>query len=468
MNSIKANYIYNALYQLLLILTPLITLPYISRVLGVEGIGIHSYTHSIAIFFALFAMLGFDNYGNRMIAKCRDDKKKLSYEFSSLYIYQMFTSILSIIIFIIYIHFFGAELKQFLYLQLLLVISSMFNVNWFFWGMEKFKLTVMRSTIVKVLATASIFIFVNSSNDVGIYILILTLSVLIRQLSIWVMLRRYVKFKIPNLCDLTKHIKPSFILFVPVVSISLYQYLNRVMLGNLSSISELGLYESAMKLIGVPLVLINALGVVMLPRMSNLVAQDDKDKFYKYISKSIEIISFFAVASMFGLMAIAVDFSYVFFGEAFIRTGHLVQWLALTILFVSVANVIRTQYLLPKEKDKIIMKSNIYGAVVSICVNMLLIPRFHAMGAVIGNISVELFVMSYVLWAARKELPIVNYLKHTLKLLIPGLIMFFAITSLKQIIPNIYVLIFVQVIIGGLLYGLLNIRFVYRTVKKTA
>ena len=155
----KKNFIYNIIYQILILILPLITIPYVSRILGADGIGIYSYTYSIAYYFMLVAMLGLNNYGNRTIAKVRDDKEKLSKEFFGIYSLQLITSIIMVICYLLYVLIFDNSYKIIALIQILYVISTVFDINWFFFGIEKFKLTITRNTIIKVLSLVLIFIF---------------------------------------------------------------------------------------------------------------------------------------------------------------------------------------------------------------------------------------------------------------------------------------------------------------------
>lgn len=176
MSSIKKNLTYSVIYQILIIIIPFITTPYISRIVGKEGIGIYSYTYSIAHYFIIFAMLGLNNYGNRVVAKCRDDKEKLSKEFSSIYVFQVIMSILMIILYLIYIFICDKKYLIFSILQVLYVVSTLFDINWLFFGLEKFKLTIIRNVIIKVVSTIFIFLFIKKSEDLIIYTFILSIS----------------------------------------------------------------------------------------------------------------------------------------------------------------------------------------------------------------------------------------------------------------------------------------------------
>ena len=459
-NNIKINFIYNIIYQILLLILPLITSPYISRVIGAEGLGIYSYTYSIAYYFVLFAMLGINNYGNREIAKSRENKEQLSRKFCAIYTIQLITSIISIIAYIIYILCIENEYKLYAILQLIYILSNCFDVNWLFFGLEKFKITVTRNIIIKILSVCSIFVFVKDRNDLVLYTLIITLSALISQLALWPFVKKEVKFLKIRFSDLKKHIKPILILFIPVIAVSLYKVMDKIMLGNMTNVKNVGLYENAEKIINIPLGLITALGTVMLPRMSNLVSNGNQEQIKRYIDKSIEFIAFISVPISLGIMAVSKEFAPLFFGQEFTKSGEIIQYLAITVIFISWANVIRTQYLIPNEKDKAFIVSVVSGAIINIIINLLLIKRYETIGAAIGTLIAEFTVMIIQLFAVRKELNNKLHAKKFLIYFIKGIIMYTIVNLLKWLNMNYWIKIFDQIIVGIIVYFSLNYKYI--------
>lgn len=229
---------------------PLFTSPYISRVLGAEGLGINSYYYSIANYFVLFAMLGIKNHGNRLISTVRNDKEKLNKEFSSLLILHIVASAFILIFYILFCLFFvESENRIYALIQGIYVIAAVFDINWLFFGLEQFKLTVTMSSIVKILTFASIFLFVRQKSDLWIYALIMALGNAISQSLVWLYLKRYVKIVKIKLNDMKEHIKPLLVLFIPVLAISIYKIMDKIMLGQITSKTEVGYYENAEKII---------------------------------------------------------------------------------------------------------------------------------------------------------------------------------------------------------------------------
>lgn len=462
--SIKKNFLYNVLYQILIIFLPLITTPYIARVIGAEGVGTYSYTYSIANYFVIVAMLGINNHGNRSIARVKDDEEQLNKTFSNILVFHIITSAIMIIAYILYILIFVKDNKIIFVIQLLYVISALFDVNWFFFGMEEFKLTVVRNTIIKVLSVISMFIFVRKSDDLWIYTLILASGTLISQCLLWPFIKKFVKFKRPTIKEVFNNLYPCGILFIPVIAISIYKVMDKIMLGNMSSMIQVGFFENSEKIINIPMGIITALGVVMLPKMANLNSKGLKGESEKYIFISIQFALFIAWGAIFGLIGVSPILIPIFLGEEFVQCINIVSLLAITILFLAWANVIRTQYIIPNKLDKIQVFSTILGAIVNLIINILLIKPFGAIGATIGTIFAEFTVASYITFKVRQNLPIKKYIKSSIPFVISGVIMLIVIKIIGTIFSSTNILIGItQIFIGGTLYLVLTSIYLIKT-----
>lgn len=459
MNSIKKNFIYNSAYQLLIFIIPMITTPYISRVLGSNGIGLYSFNNSIAYYFVIFTMLGLNNYGNREVARSRDNKKKLSKSFFSIYALQFICGIITNTIYLLYCIFIS---KNFI-LSISIwpfVLSAIFDINWFFFGIENFRFTVIRNVIIKILTTISIFVFVKEESDVVIYCLILSFGMLLSNLYLWTVLNKYVDFYRPKLEEIRVHIRPNLLLFVTVLSVSLFKIMDKIMLGMISASSEVGLYESAEKIINIPTAFVLSLGTVMLPRMSNIVANKDDSKSTDLINKSIIFAVFLSTSFCFGIMAISKEFVPIFFGSGFEKCIFLLWILLPSSVFIAFANVIRTQYLLPNGDDKTYVISAIIGAVINLTVNYIMIPFLASIGAAIGTLISEAVVCIYQSGKAKKSLPINQYIKNSLPFLISGILMFISLCNFNMHIADVY-LMFIKIILGVVIYMVLLIIQLY-------
>lgn len=458
----KKNFIYNVIYQILILILPLITMPYVSRVLGADGVGIYSYTYSIAYYFMIIAMLGLNNYGNRTIAKVRDNKESLSKEFCSIYTLQLITSMIMVICYLLYVNLFDNQYKEIAYIQLLYVISSMFDINWFFFGIEKFKLTITRNTLIKVLSLILIFIFVRTENDVWKYTAILAGSTLFSNIVLFSFLRKYIKLVKVTKDEILKHLKPNLGLFLPVIAVSIYKIMDKIMLGAMSNVAEVGYYENAEKIANVPLTIIMALGTVMLPRVSNMISNNQEAKVKELLNKTMPFIMFLAFPMTLGVIAISKDFSIIFFGNEFEKSGYLIQLLSITLIPLSWGNVIRTQYLIPMERDKEYIISAFLGAIVNFIMNLIFIPIYASIGACIGTICAEFIVMFYQSFAVRKNLDFKQYIRHSYIFFIKGMIMFVIIMIIGNYISNSLNRIIVQVMVGGFIYFIMNHKYIIK------
>ena len=454
--SLKKNLLYNIMYQILSIILPLITAPYISRVIGAEGIGIYSYTYSIVNYFILFSMLGLNNYGNRSIAAVRDNKEILSKTFFEIYGLQFLTSISMVALYIIYLFIGNYEHKNIAIIQIGFIISTMLDINWFFFGLEQFKLTVTRNTIIKILSVFCVFIFVKDENSLWVYTIIMVGGAFLSQVMLWAFICKYVSFRLPTWKGIISHFRPNLILFIPVIAISIYRIMDKIMLGSMTNMLEVGFYENSEKIINIPMGIITALGVVMLPRMTNLTAIGNFDKAKQYIEISLKLIMFLAIGIGIGLFAISTNFIPLYLGEEFSDAIPVVSLLSFTVLFVSWANVIRTQFLIPQKKDKIYIVSTGLGAIVNVIINLLLIPLYGAIGAAIGTIFAEASVTFYQTWKVRNELEVNKYFKNSLVYVVPGIVMYLVIYALREIKINSILLLMLQVSIGGIIYVILS------------
>ncbi len=458
--TILKSFSYQIAYKLLILIIPFVTMPYIARVIGVEGVGIYSFTHAVANYFVIFAMLGLQNYGNRSIAKVRDDKDLLSKTFWEIYFLQIVTSLIAVTAYLSYILLTDSLYIKVFFIQMLFVFSAVFDITWLFFGLEEFKLTVIRNSAVKILSLVFIFSFVKNAGDLMIYTLILAASMLVSQLSIWPYLKSRINWVKPSFRGIASHIKPNLALFIPVVSISLYKIMDKVMIGAISSVIQLGYYENAEKINAIQISLVTVLGTVMLPRMSNLLAGNNKEKYVYLIRNSMRFTMFLAIASSFGLYALSHDFILLYLGSEFMTTSTILKLLVPTGIFIAWANVIRTHYIIPAQRDKVYIVSVILGAVVNIAFNLALIPRYGAVGAAVATILAELIVMVYQTLLVRKELDVIQYIKDNAIFIPIGMIMVIGIKTIKFLVGGSVGGLIIQILVGMAIYiGLSILNF---------
>lgn len=448
--SIKKNFLYNAFYNILVLILPIITAPYISRVMGAEKIGVYSYSYSIVSYFGLFILLGLSNYGNRTVASVRENREKLSKTFCAIYGMQIIMGLLVILLYLIYIIYFSSN-KTMAIIQLIYLLSVTLDINWFFFGLEQFKLTVTRNTIIKIITMILIFTFVNNKNDIYIYAIIMQIGPLTGQLILWRFLKKYIDISIPCISDIKKHIKPNIVLFIPVIALSLYTIMDKVMLGLLSNMIEVGYYENANKLTIIPTMAITSLGTVMLPRISNLIANGDIENSKKYTEKSLIFSVILSSSMSFGLSAISKEFVPFFYGTGYEKCIQLIPILVFATNFISWGNVLRTQYLIPNSKDIVYIKSAFLGAVVNVVINLLLIHSLKSIGTAIGTLFAEAAVCLYISYKVKKHIKISKIFKLCIPLMLIGFIMYIIVINVPFISSNLITLV-IKVAVGGIVY----------------
>ncbi|MCD7740824.1 MAG: oligosaccharide flippase family protein [Ruminococcus sp.] len=463
--SLKLNLVYQMFYEVLVLCLPLITSPYISRVLGAENLGIYSYTYSIATYFGMFAVLGVRNHGNREIAKSRSDQDKINHTFSNIYTVQLIASTFVFVIYLGYALFIAADYKIFFLIQGFYVLSCLLDISWFFTGLEQIKLTVIRSTVIKILAFVATFMFVRDVSDLWKYCLIVAFSAFLSQAALWTYFPRYAKLVKPNITEVKRQLKPMLILFIPVIAVSIYNVMDKIMVGSLSTKTQLGYYENSEKIINCTKTVITSFGAVMMPRMSRLAAEKNVQQSKRYMRLSIEAVMFIAFALAFGIGSIANDFSVLYWGEEFAPCGILLMGLAVSLAFSGFANVVRTQYLIPNNKDTTYITAVISGAVINAVVNVLLIPSQGAFGAVIGTICAEAAVCVIQCFSARKEIELGVYIKKTVPFLVIGAVMCLCVISLDRVLNMSLIMnLLIEIVVGASVY--LTLSLVYFAATK--
>ena len=459
MVSENKNFLMNVAYQLLSYVFPLVTVSYVSQCLGVTNIGTYSYTYSTVYLFMLLGMLGINNYGNREIARVRDDKQACSFIFFSIYKLQLLTVGLASIGYVIYIQCIVSEYEKLFWLQAIYLFSACLDVNWFYFGLEKFKLTITRNCIIKVASLILILFFVRTEADLAQYTVIMAGSTFLSQLYLILILHRYIVNVHTTLHDSLHHLRGCCILFIPVLAFGIYRVMDKTMLGAMATVTELGYYENAERLINIPISIINALGTVMLPRMSYLLKNHSVEST-KAIYASMKLALLLSCMMAAGIFLVSNDIVVVLFGYDFYKSGEIIRILSITILASAWANVIRTQYLIPSGKDTIYVISTIGGAVVNLLLNIVLIPKYGAYGACLGTIAAEYFVMIYQTVKVRRVLEIKRYFNLAWKDLVIscGIILFSY--EVGNFFSDIYVRLLVNIFIAIVLFGTINYKYI--------
>ena len=452
--SAKINYLYSIAFQILSIATPLVTAPYLARVIGASGVGVFSYTSSIALYFSMFGMLGLNSYGNRCIAKVRDDRDKLSQMFSSLFYLQILTCALVSIAYLAYLFLLVKSNFTISAMHCLTVFSSMINLIWLYMGLEDFRVIISRSAVIKLLALVSIFVFVKTREDLWKYTLIISLGNFLGNVPFIVLMRKHVCLVKVGWRDILNHLKPNVILLIPILSVSIYRTLDKLMLGWMSSYEEVGYFENADKVINICLGFIAALGQVMLPKSANLVAKGKFKENNDLITRSFLFSTLLSSAMAFGVIGIARVFVPVFFGEEFLPTTGILILLAPNLFFLAWGNVLKTQYLVPQEMDWTYLNATLLGAVINIAINLVLIPQLKGIGASIGTVAAEMVSVGYIAYRVRGKLNLGRLIGKSTGYIGIGAVMMAAIWAISKLLDTSVWSIVILVLTGILVFSL--------------
>ena len=463
---IVKNFLYNLSYQILVLILPLITVPYVSNILGAEGVGDYAFTFANTQYFVIFGMVGISLYASRQIAYVRDDKVKLKENFYSIYLIQFITTTISLITFIVFIIAFNTGYYRSLYMiQGINILAAVLDISWLFIGLEQFKKTVIRNTIVKIASLCSIFIFVKSINDISIYVLILALSNLIGNITFWAYIPQIIGFDSIKVSRIKEHFMVSISLFIPQIAIQIYVLLSRTLLGIFTSNVEVGYYENSQKIVKIALTIATAIGTVMMPKIANTVAIGDMKKVKYYIKNSFFFMSFISIPLTFGLMGIANEFSPWFFGKNFEGIETLIVISSLIIIAISWSNVLGTQLLIPLNKTKEFTISVTVGAVINLTLNLILLKNMESIGACITTVIAELSVTAIQFYFTRNIINPFELIKSILIFLPSAIAMYLIVRFIGiQLGTNIFTTI-LQVTIGGLIYSIgtgISFKIVYK------
>lgn len=446
------NYLYNVVYQILLLLVPLITVPYISRVLGPELVGINSYTNSWMTFFMLVGQMGIALYGNREVAYHRENPIERSKIFWGIELLQVITITCALIAYLGAVLLFSTTFKEYFLLQSFWIIAAGVDVSWYFMGVENFQRIVFRNMLVKLASVALIFLVVKGNNDLGKYIALLGLSNLVGNLTLWPYLKDEIKWVPISTWHPFRHFYPALLLFVPTITTQVYLVVNRLMLGRMSTQSQLGQFQYTDQIIKVILAVVTASGQVMLPHIANKFSKGDVKGIRDSLYNSFDFITAIAIPMMFGIMAIAKQFAPWFLGKQFNDAGILMMIEAPVILFIGWSNVTGTQYLMPINRTKEYTVSVTVGAVINVIANLFLIALWGARGATLATDISEFAVAAVQLVYIRQTISRRKLFGQMWKYLLSGGIMFIITYRLAMImnmtIPNLAI----EVIIGAVIY----------------
>ncbi|SHI82318.1 oligosaccharide flippase family protein [Parasporobacterium paucivorans] len=453
--SIKLNYILNMSYQCLTILIPLSTTPYLSRVLGAEGVGANSYVISMASYFTLFAIMGSGTYAQRKVASYQDDKHMRSVVFWDVLLFRVITTVVASLSYIGYLLVLKPNNLLISQIYLIYILCVAFDVTWFYQGMEDFVTVVGRNLLIRIVNVVVIFTFVKTSSDLPIYCLsFVGLTIMANIWTLFLMPKYIEKVAISEVRPF-RELKDILVLFVPTIAIQMYTLLDKTMIGWFSTGSaENGYFNQTENMVKMCLMVITSLCTVMLPRMSKWFAEGNKNQFNYYLKKSYSFAWLLSIPMSLGMISIATTFVPVFFGPGYDKSIILMYILAPIIIAISMSSITGNQLLLPSHLHKEYNISVITGAFVNLVINLIMIPRFHSIGAAVGTLVAEVLVSTVQLILCRKKgvLEFKTVFGSASRYLLAGGCMFVALLFIKRFLEINALGLIVLIVAGGVIY----------------
>lgn len=450
--NIKKNYLLNVAYQLLAICIPLITTPYVSRVLQAEGIGAYSYTVSIVTYFSMFGTLGLSTHGQLEVAKVQNDIYKRSVVLYEIFVTKIAMLLIATVAYYVCFPILGTYSSLYTLLGINL-LSTVFDISWFFQGIEQFKVTVTRNFFIKIFCTVLILIFVKDKQDLILYALILQGSTLASNISLIPALKQYViKVKLSDF-HFSKHIKASLIYFIPTIATSVYTTLDKSMIGWITnSAYENGVYEQAHKIEQILVTVVTSIGTVTLPRITFLFKHNEADGIKKIMDNTIQFVLLLSIPMCIGLCAISSRLIPLFLGDGYNACINLVRIFSLLIIIVGLDNTIGKQCLVAMGRQQLFNRGVIFGATINLICNTILIPILKSQGAAIGSVLAEGVILILFCKYSKDYIDIKKTVVCALKYLLASLIMSAVVIILGNFLIASWISLIIQMAVGVLCY----------------
>ena len=450
------NILFYIVKQLSAILFPMIVYPYVTRILGVDNLGKVEYAKSIVQYFLLFAGLGISDYAIREGARIRDNKSKLNQFSTQIIVIHIISTLISTIACIALAFTSYFDMYKNLILTLMIIIPfSMIGMNWVFCIFEEYKYISIRTICFQVISLGLTLLLVRKKEDYLFYALILVISNVGSNLLNLIRVKNYIKLDFTNF-SIVKHLKPIFMIFGMALASSIYTTMDTTMLGFISGTVSVGYYSAANKLIIVIGTLIAAIRTVLLPKLSFIIGNGDDNKFKKINSLTLNFMLMFAVPISLGILCLSKEIIVLFSGEEFILGATALQLLSPEIVLSLINGYFVYQILIPLKKENIAFISILFGAIINLVTNIILIPKISQNGAAIATCISELMVLAMVIYFGKryvlKYVDFKSIIKEVNKYLIASVIMAIVCIIFKNMIDSYIYRIIIAVPISAITY----------------
>lgn len=453
--SLKMNFIMNAILTMSSFLFPLITFPYISRILHPVGVGKVYFANSLINYFGMFAQLGIPTYGIRACAKVRDNKEELTRTAHELLMINLAMNVITYLGFGLSL-FFVPRLKDDRILYIIVssaIILTSVGMEWLYKALEQYTYITIRSIAFKFVALVAMFLLVHKESDYVIYGAISILAASASNIFNLINAHKYIGMKPVGNYRMKRHLKPVFVFFAMSCATTIYTNLDTVMLGFMTSDTHVGYYNAAVKVKVILVSVVTSLGAVLLPRASYYIENGIMEEFKRISRKAIQFVFLAATPLMVYFSLYALESIYFLSGKEFEGAIVPMQLIMPTLLFIGLSNILGIQILVPMGKEKIVLYSEIAGAVTDFSLNWMLIPKFHASGAALGTVAAEFVVLLVQFIYLQKEVgssfTSISYVKIIAAILCGSVCCLF----IKQTDLGIFFKLFVSATVFFCMYG---------------
>lgn len=456
--SIKRNYIYNIMYQLVASLTPLLLTPYISRILGPANLGINSYVTANVTYFQLFAMLGIAGHGQREIAISRDDKDQRSKIFWELQILHTVLAIVMIVFYFVFINFvFSKRVRIYYIVGTINLVAALLDISWFYQGIENFGNIAVKNIITRLFVIVLSFILVKDKNDLFLYVLIQALGLFFSNLFLWTRIKTYViPLKLLNNINPFKHLKSVIIFFIPTIAASVYSILDKSVINIVThSDKENGYYEQAYNILNILNVIVANLSTVMAPRMSKLYGDGNLEEMKEYLNNALVAMLFVSVPISFGMASVAKNFIPIFLGPGYVKVISLIYVFMPLVIVLGFSVYIDGMYLVPSGQRLQSAIAICIGAAFNFIFNFILVSYMKSFGAALATLLTEMLVTGIMIYLARNVLMKKKILHAMLKYMSFGIIIFISSILVDLYISKIWLALIIQILCGVIVYIIL-------------
>ena len=447
-----SNYIYNLIYQMLAIALPIFTIPYVSRVLGANGIGEYNYINGIVTYFGIFAALGTVTYAQKEIARIQKDKYERSKKFWEIFYIRLICSLIILFIYLIFTFFFLNKYRLLLIVNLFMLFSWPIDVSWYFQGVENFKVTAVRNSIVKIIATLSVFIFVKTKSDIWIYCFIYAFANFIGNITMLPYLKNEISFIKVNTKEVLKNISGIMELFLPVIAVQLYTVLNKIMLGAMSSTLQVGYFSQGNQVITMAITIISSLATVLIPRVALLFKKNDLTEVKKYIELAISNVFLLGMPMMVGCFMLSKYFVPVFFGKGYTPVINILNILSPLFIILGLGSLLGSILIAIDRQKKYTFAVSI-AAISNLVLNIIFINQgWGAKGVAVATLLSELISTTIQIIYLKDLTSKSIYLKPFFRYLCFSLIIIIVTALIRIFIKNNLILLVFDIVLSVVFY----------------